>query len=129
LKPPPSVGVLTHVDLLRPILEWSPPYDWRQGTGAKEESIRDAIGYVRELFGGALVDVVPICTDARRERGWGVLEEVFPALTLMLSEAQSVALLRAFEGELEQDRFKTLLRQIRRCGSEVVRCWIDERFG
>lgn len=29
LKPPPMLGVLTHVDLLKPALEWSPPYDWR----------------------------------------------------------------------------------------------------
>jgi predicted GTPase len=128
LKPPPVVGVLTHVDLLRPTLEWSPPYEWRQPARAKAESIHEAVRYVRELFHGALVEVVPACTDARGERAWGVLEEVVPALTLMLSEAQSVGLLRAFERDLEQDRFKTLLRQIQRCGSDVLQCWIAERL-
>ena len=120
LKPPPMVGVLTHVDLLRPILEWSPPYDWRQPTRAKEESIRDAVGYVRELFNGALVEIAPVCSDTNRDRAWGVIEEVFPALTLILSDAQSVALLRGFERELDHDRFKTLLRQIQRCGSGLL---------
>jgi predicted GTPase len=128
LKPPPIVGVLTHVDLLRPLLEWSPPYEWRQPARAKEESIHDAVGYAREVFNGTLVEVVPACTADSRERRWGVLEEVVPALTLILSEAQSVALLRAFERELEQDRFKTLLRQIKRCGSGILQCWIDERL-
>jgi predicted GTPase len=128
LKPPPMLGVLTHVDLLRPTLEWSPPYDWRQPKGAKEESIRDAVGYVRELFDGELVEVVPICSDAHRERAWGVVDEVFPALTLILSEAQSVALLRGFERELDHDRFKTLLRQIQRCGSDLVRCVVEEKL-
>ena len=128
LKPPPMLGVLTHVDLLRPTLEWSPPYDWRKPTSAKESSIHDAVGYVRELFGGVLVEVIPICSDTQRERTWGILEEVFPALTLILSEAQSVALLRAFERELQHDRFKTLLRQIQRFGSGVLECWITERL-
>ena len=30
LKRPPILGVLTHIDLLSPVLEWSPPYNWRQ---------------------------------------------------------------------------------------------------
>jgi predicted GTPase len=128
LKPPPVVGVLTHVDLLRPTLEWSPPYEWRQPARAKAESIHEAVGYARELFNGSLVEIVPACTDARAERAWGVLEEVIPAITLMLSEAQSVGLLRAFERDLQQDRFKTLLRQIQRCGSNVLQCWIAERL-
>jgi len=128
LKPPPVVGVLTHVDLLRPTLEWSPPYEWRQPTGAKAGSIHEAVGYARELFDGTLVEVVPACTDARAGRVWGILEEVIPAITLILSEAQSVALLRAFERDLQHDRFKTLLRQIQRCGSDVLRCWIAERL-
>jgi predicted GTPase len=128
LKPPPVVGVLTHVDLLRPTLEWSPPYEWRQPAQAKAESIHEAVGYARELFDGALVEVAPACTDARSGRAWGLLEEVIPAITLMLSEAQSVALLRAFERELQQDRFTTLLRQIQRCGSSVLQCWIAERL-
>jgi predicted GTPase len=128
LKPPSVVGVLTHVDLLPPALEWSPPYEWRHSTGGKSESIHEAVRYARELFNGALVEVVPACTDGRGERAWGVLEEIVPALTLMLNEAQSVALVRAFEGELQQDRFKTLLRQLQRCGSGILQCWIDERL-
>jgi predicted GTPase len=127
LKPPPVVGVLTHVDLLPPALQWSPPYEWRDPAGPKAESIHDAVSYAREVFNGALVEVVPACTDARGERGWGVLEEVVPALTLILSEAQSVALLRSFERELQQDRFKKLLHQVKRCGSGILQRWIDER--
>jgi predicted GTPase len=128
LKPPPMLGVLTHIDLLRPTLEWSPPYDWREPARPKEESIRDAVGYVRELFDGALAGIVPVCSDVKRERAWGIVDELFPALTFVLSEAQSVALLRGFERELEQDRFKMLLRQIKRCGSDVVKCVVEEKY-
>lgn len=128
LKPPPLVGVLTHVDLLRPVLEWSPPYDWREPAKPKEQSIHDAVEYTRELFAGALVGVVPVCSDARPERLWGIMEELVPALTLVLDEAQSAALLRVFEQELDQGRYKLLFKQVQRLGSDLFRVWVEERL-
>jgi uncharacterized protein len=127
LKPAPMLGVVTHVDLLRPVLEWSPPYEWREPVRPKEHAIHDAVSYVRELFGGSLATVVPVCSDLGRERAWGILEEVVPALISILNEAQSGALLRAYEQDLDRDRVKTLLKQIQRFGTELVRGWIEER--
>jgi predicted GTPase len=127
LKPPPKFGVVTHIDLLRPVLEWSPPYEWREPVRAKEHAIHDAVDYVRELFGASLVTVVPVCSDLERQRVWGILEELMPALISVLSEAQSGALLRAYEQDLDRDRVKTLLKQLQRFGMEVVRGWIEER--
>jgi predicted GTPase len=128
LKPPRMVGVLTHVDLLRPTLEWSPPYEWREPTRAKEHSIHDAVEYVRGLFGGSLADLVPVCSDVERKRSWGVLEELVPAMTGVLDDAQSAALLRAFEHELDRDHLKTLLKQIQRSGRQFLQAWIEERL-
>jgi predicted GTPase len=127
LKPAPKFGVVTHIDLLRPVLEWSPPYEWREPVRAKEHAIHDAVDYVRELFGASLVTVVPVCSDLERQRVWGILEELMPALISVLSEAQSGALLRAYEQDLDRDRVKTLLKQLQRFGMEVVRGWIEER--
>jgi uncharacterized protein len=128
LKPCPMLGVLTHVDLLRPVLEWSPPYDWREPTGTKEKSIEEAVRYVEQLFAGTFVGLVPVCSDADRQRTWGILEELIPALTAILNDAQSAALLRAFERELDQGQLKTLLKQVRRLGSDLFRAWIEERL-
>ncbi|MBY0231604.1 MAG: 50S ribosome-binding GTPase, partial [Gemmataceae bacterium] len=47
LRCPPIVAVVTHVDLLKPSLEWKPPYDWRAGTRPKEESMRSALDAVQ----------------------------------------------------------------------------------
>jgi hypothetical protein len=127
-KPPPMLGVLTHVDLLPPTLEWSPPYQWREPTKPKEQAIHEAAKYAQGLFGGSLAAIVPVCADSRKERIWGILEELAPAMTAILTDAQSVALLRVFEKELDRDRLKMLLRQIRRSGSELLRCWIEERL-
>lgn len=128
LKPPPVLGVLTHVDLLQPPLEWSPPYTWRTPSGPKERSIHDAVAYVADLFPEALVDVVPVCAGPQPERTWGILEELVPALTNVLSEAQSVAILRAFEQQLDRDRWTLLLKQVGRIGRDALHSWIDERL-
>ncbi|HXY37019.1 MAG TPA: GTPase [Planctomycetaceae bacterium] len=127
LKPPPKIGVVTHIDLLRPALEWSPPYEWREPVRPKEHSIHDAVDYVRELFGVSLAAVVPVCSDVERKRSWGVLEGVIPALISILNEAQSGALLRAYEQDLDRDHVKILMKQLQRFGMEVVRGWIEER--
>ena len=128
LKPPPMLGVLTHIDLLKPSLEWSPPYNWRQPANVKEQSIHDAVDYVAGLFASSLTAVVAVCIDARPGRAWGVLEEVIPELTGLLDDAQSAALLTSFEEELDSDRLKTLLKQLQRLGRELLRCWIEERI-
>jgi predicted GTPase len=128
LKPPPMLGVLTHIDLLRPVLEWSPPYEWREPVRPKEHSIRDALQYLRELFGSSLAAVVPVCSDLERQRAWGILEELVPALISILGKAQSGALLRAYEQDLDRDRVKILLKQLQRFGTELVRGWIEERL-
>jgi predicted GTPase len=128
LKTPPVIGVLSHVDLLQPTLEWSPPYDWQDPAKPKERSIRDAVEYIQGLFGASLTSVVPVCTSAKKERVWGVVEELLPSMMTRLSDAQSVALLRAFEKELDRDRMKLLVRQLRRSGSELLRWYIDERL-
>jgi uncharacterized protein len=128
LKPPPLLGILTHVDLLRPVLEWSPPYNWREPTRPKEQSIDEAIRYVDQLFTGSLVGLVPVCADAARQRTWGILEELIPALTGILNDAQSAALLQTFERDLNRDQLKTLLNQVGRLGSDLFRAWIEERL-
>jgi predicted GTPase len=128
LKAPPVIGVLTHVDLLRPALEWNPPYDWRTPSTPTERSLHEALEYVGGLFGGSLAAIVPVCTASRPDRGWGVVEELIPAMMTRLSDAHSVALLRAFENELDRGQWKTLLLQIKRSGSEILRWWIEERM-
>jgi 50S ribosomal subunit-associated GTPase HflX len=39
LRMPPILGVLTHIDLLSPAMEWAPPYDWQEPKRAKEKHI------------------------------------------------------------------------------------------
>jgi predicted GTPase len=128
LKLPPVVGILSHVDLLEPPLEWSPPYDWRAPRRPKEQSIQEAVEYVREVFGKQLRDVVPACLSHEEGRQWGIVEEVIPAVVSLLDEAATVALLRSYEKRLDADRWKALAGQLARTGKQFVQTWLEERL-
>lgn len=112
LKSPPVLGVLTHIDQLRPTLEWTPPYDWHAPSKPKEHSIAGAVAYTREQFGLQLADVVPVCSDVARERAWGSYEELLPVMLQALGEAHACALLRTLHAELDRDRVQVLFQQL-----------------
>ncbi|HEV3236309.1 MAG TPA: GTPase, partial [Gemmataceae bacterium] len=48
LRMPPIIGVMSHIDLLSPSLEWEPPYDWQNPTRPKEKQIQEALGAFKE---------------------------------------------------------------------------------
>jgi uncharacterized protein len=80
----PIVTIVTQVDRLRPLREWTPPYDWQFGERAKEVSIREATAYRNELLGEYCNLVLPLVTgDANSHRqAWGA-----DTLSLALLEA------------------------------------------
>jgi predicted GTPase len=110
LKAPPMLGVLTHIDLLSPVMEWSPPYDWRQPKRPKEEQIAQAVASAKEELSPYLLDVVPVCTAAGKV--FGIEEGLLPALLQALDEARAVALVRCVRGEASAARARKLMQQI-----------------
>jgi predicted GTPase len=128
LTPPPVLAVVTHVDVLSPVREWSPPYEWRSGSRPKEESIRGAVEYVRQLFGRDIVDVVPVASPDEPLRQWGVGEELIPAMLPHLDASRTAAVLKAYHGSLGRNRLGTLLGQFRNSGATLLSWWIQERL-
>ncbi|MCC0176018.1 50S ribosome-binding GTPase [Waterburya agarophytonicola K14] len=89
-----AVGIVTQVDRLRPIREWNPPYDWREGNKPKEKSIREATAYRAEQLGDICDLILPIVTEdkANNRLGWGVeslslelIQAIAPAKQLRLA--------------------------------------------
>ncbi|MDH6055588.1 GTPase family protein [Umezakia ovalisporum] len=80
----PTIAVVTQVDLLRPMREWQPPYDWQWGDRPKEIAIRKATQYRAELLDPFCKNILPIVTsDIKTGRDvWGI-----EALSLQLIEA------------------------------------------
>ncbi|MEM9213110.1 MAG: GTPase [Cyanobacteria bacterium P01_F01_bin.150] len=58
----PVFVVVTQIDRVRPVREWNPPYDWQQGTRAKEQTIRDAIAYRQSILDAVCDQVLPLVT-------------------------------------------------------------------
>ena len=102
-----AVGIVTQVDRLRPIREWNPPYDWREGTRPKEKSIRDATIYRAEQLGDICDLILPIVTEDRANNrpAWNV-------------EALSSELIRAI-APAKQLRLARFLRSIETRSSEA----------
>ena len=68
----PVIAVVTQVDKLRPVREWSPPYYWQTGSWPKEQSIREAVAYRAEQLDEFCQTVLPMVTqDANGRAAWG----------------------------------------------------------
>lgn len=63
-RPPPVLTAMTHIDQLRPIKEWEPPYDIDEPKSPKGQSIRDAVQSIAEDLGVEPADVIPIAAES-----------------------------------------------------------------
>jgi len=115
LKPPVIIAVLTHIDLLRPVREWAPPYDWQNPQSLKEESIAGAVAYVRELFGPRVSGYACVYTGNAHAKDskvdTSVLDELVPQILEHLNQGQMAAVLKAFYKQLGANRLQRLLKQ------------------
>lgn len=123
LRRPPVLAVLTHIDLLSPMMEWSPPYDWLNPAVPKARSIHDAVLIVHKQFQDRVMVTVPACTAEGKQ--FGIQEAVLPALTAILDQAAGVALLRVLNNERKQDRVKKVFMQLLELGKGMMQIVSD----
>ncbi len=121
LRPPPIIAVLTHVDLLRPVREWSPPYDWRNPHSLKEESMAAAVQYLKEIFGSKISGYACVYTGDEHQWPSSVADEVVPQLIDHLNSGHSAAILKAFYQRLSEQRWQKLSQQVIQLVKAVVR--------
>lgn len=127
LKAPPVIAVTTHIDLLSPMMEWAPPYDWRGGKRPKEMNIREAVEVVRQQLGDHLEAAVPVCTAAGKV--YGIDQELLPALAVQMSEARGVAFLRALKAEADRDQIRRTFNQVWSLGQEAAKHFLGALVG
>lgn len=123
LRMPPILAVLTHIDLLSPSLEWSPPYNWQQPQRAKEKQMDQAMAAVREQLGPYLTGVVPVCVAEGKV--YGVNEWLLPAVAMLLEESRAVALLRCLRGEIDTGKVRRVFRQLLAGGKELFKVVLE----
>ncbi|WP_419194342.1 GTPase family protein [Novipirellula herctigrandis] len=112
LRPPAVIAVLTHIDLLRPVREWEPPYDWQNPHQLKEESIAASVAYVKELLGPSIDGYACVYTGDEHPDGTSVIDEVVPQIIAHLDAAMAAAILKAFYKQLDQERLAQLSSQV-----------------
>jgi predicted GTPase len=117
-KMPAVLGVLTHIDLLSPAMEWSPPYNWLTPERPKEKQMQSALQTVREQLGAYLAGCVPLCTAEGKV--CGVEEWFIPTLIELVDEAKAVAILRCLRAETDAGKVRKLLHQILAAGSHLA---------
>lgn len=114
VRPPPIVIALTHIDLLRPPLEWSPPYNIVTPDSPKARSIRGALDTIAAEIGIAPENIAPLCSLP--ERLYNVEEALVPLLARLLPEAKRVFLLRSLKILRGQEQWELMWRQARAAG-------------
>ena len=70
----PIVTIVTQVDRVRPLREWTPPYDWQAGTRPKEVAMREAVAYRNEFLATYCDLVLPLvnANPSIDRLAWGV---------------------------------------------------------
>ena len=92
---PPMLLVLSHVDRLRPMQEWKPPYDLADEANPKAASIRAAIDAAGGDLGFSADDVVPACLDAKA--GVYNVDAIWAEIMELMPEAQRAQLVRTLQ--------------------------------
>jgi uncharacterized protein len=106
---PVLITALTHIDRLRPVQEWSPPYRLDPAEGLKAEQIADAIRAVASDLAVPPDDVLPICLLP--ERVYNVEEALVPALLERLPAARRVKYVRCLRQRRDEEYWRRLWKQ------------------
>jgi uncharacterized protein len=118
LKMPRILGVLTHIDLLSPAMEWQPPYRWQEPVRVKEQQIGAAVQAAREALGDYLVGLAPVCTAEGKV--YGIEEWLLPALVELLDETRAVAMLRCIKAEADSGKIRKVFQQLLAAGKQAA---------
>ena len=114
LRPPFVIVVLSHIDLLRPVREWNPPYNVLTPDAAKAHTIRAAMQAVATDLDIDTELVVPVCLLSNRV--YNVDEALVPFLVEILPEAKRTLLLRGLKTVRQHEQWQLLGRQAHATG-------------
>jgi predicted GTPase len=113
---PVVITVATHIDRLRPIQEWQPPYNIQQPENPKEQNIRAACEVIAKDLLLPLENVVPVCLNPEKSI-YNIEEGLMPLIHEKLSDAQRVRYLRCLKNHKHQDHWQQVIKQTKKLGN------------
>ena len=121
---PPALALLTNVDSREVVdAEWKLPFDWLHGLGARESAIRSKIQALKAALPPTLAEVIPVASSA--EGSNGLVELLFPHLSLHCHRAERNALIRNLKEASARSRAGRLVRQVGLQGKSLWKTFKD----
>lgn len=122
--PMPSVLVLlTHIDQLRPLREWNPPYNIEKPDSPKSTAIRAAMEAVSSELKVELARVIPVCLKPTQL--YNVQEGVIPAILAHLESAKRTQYLRCIQEFRSEQDWLILWQQAQKAGRILFNTSVD----
>ena len=118
---PPLLAAVSHIDLLRPPREWSPPYDIAAPPGTlttKAANIRAAVESAAADLALPPADLIPVCLAPGRV--YNVTDTLWAALLEREAGADRVRLLRCLDERRRTEIWTLLKRQLASAGRFLV---------
>ena len=113
-RSPPLLVVMTHIDRLRPVREWEPPYVLDPPAGAKAEQIVSALSAVAQDLDVDVSRVVPVCLAEGQT--YNVDDALNAAMLTQQDAANRVRLLRCLRARKHEEDWDLLWRQLGNAG-------------
>ncbi len=119
---PVIIAVATHIDRLRPVREWQPPYKILKPDNAKAVSIREACLAISKELSLPPECIVPVCL-APDKMAYNIEEGLLPLIHEHLNAAQRVRYLRCLREQQAESYWRHWRRQALKAGQILL-----ERF-
>lgn len=116
---PPLLIVLTHIDQLRPVREWRPPYNIANPDSPKARTIRHALETVGTELTINLNQIIPVNLKSTA-LFYNVKEGVIPALLNNLDEAKRIRYLRCIQAFKKAEYWQLLWSQACNAGAVIA---------
>lgn len=116
-RAPPILVAMSHIDRLRPVREWSPPYRLDPPEGAKAESIVAAIEALRSDLAVDAGAIVPVCLAEGRY--YNVDDALPAAMVSHHNAARRVLLMRCLKARRSEESWGLLWQQLKNSGQLI----------
>ncbi|NEV65064.1 GTPase family protein [Thiorhodococcus minor] len=113
-RAPPLLVAVTHIDRLRPLREWQPPYDLTDVSDLKAMSIQAAVTALAADLDVPIANVIPVCLAEGRL--YNVEDTLWTAILDQMDRAQRTRLLRCQDERRREENWNLLRRQLANAG-------------
>jgi len=122
-KIPPLVVVITHIDQLRPLREWKPPYNIADPDSLKANMIRQAIdGIAKDL---KISDDQIAAVSLAPRNPYNVEEGLIPTILQQLDHAKGIRYTRCLRDYHREDYWRRLWSQSKNAGRFIAKKGFD----